>query len=189
MKKLEEYLTREGWKNDLKETRQDAIKSLDLIVNAIKWPTRIYKNNRLVNINANVLAAAYPSIEAAAQTSRCMKEYGCGDGAITTGAAAADWLAYIPVHIGLHYLSNRKKFSDEQGKLKKKEFWKDVEKVYWTQIPSIVLFYIMASPAQYALMKTGMDADSANRASFWGTLVVTRALHTYNYWKASKKNN
>lgn len=182
MQPISQYLTKEGWKRDWYETKSDAKKGLESILNAARGSLNLYRNNRYVNMNANVLAAAFPSIEAAARTSCCLEAAGCSKEAITAGAVAADWLAYIPVHIGLHYWSNRERFISE-GKFDTSAFWKDVGRVYFTQIPSIVFFYVMASPFQYGLMQVEMCADTANRVAFWGTLVATRTLHTYNFWR------
>jgi len=159
---------------------------LETIVETAKIPYNLYRDNKYVNLNANVLAASYPSIQAATLASSAMENAGCSNGAISCGAAAVDLAAYIPIHMGLHYLSKRNHFRDEKGKLNKKDFWKDVGKVYLTQIPSIALFYIMATPLHYGLMKAGFEADDANLLSYWGTLLATRTLHTYNYWKLQK---
>lgn len=187
MKTIEQYLTRDAWKEDWQETKSHARVGLEAVVKVARAPYDLYRNNTLVNMNANVLAAAYPSIEAAAQTSRIMQEEGYSEAAVSGGAAAADWLAYIPIHLALHYFSNKKKFTKENGKLDKGSFLKDVGKVYLTQLPSIALFYAMASPLQYGLMKSGLDGGNANRVSFWGTLAATRALHTFNYWNIGRK--
>ncbi len=159
---------------------------LENIVSAMKKPLELYKNNRYVNLNANVLAAAYPSIKVASLASDSMSSQGCTEGGIVCGAAIVDWLAYIPIHIGLHYLSKRHQFEDKKGNLDKKSFWKDVSRVYLTQLPSIALFYAMAGPLHYELMELGMKADNANMLSYWGTLIATRALHTYNYYRTQK---
>jgi len=187
MQNLKNYINRNVWKQDWNETKLDAEKGLETLVSLVKKPYRLYRDNKYVNLNANILTAAYPSIQAAVCASSVMSSRGYCDGAIATGAALVDWAAYIPVHMTLHYLSKRHKFKDETGKLNKKEFWKDIGKVYLTQIPSIALFYILATPLQYGLMKAGFEADSANLLSYWGTLVATRSLHTYNYWNLQRR--
>ena len=102
--------------------------------------------------------------------------------------AATDWAAYIPVHVGLQYYSNREKFRDENGHVNIKAFTKDMLKIYKTYIPSIFLFYAIAGPAHNLCLKLGLDGDSATNTSYWGTMMITRALHTYNLWRADKKD-
>lgn len=36
-------------------------------------------------------------------------------------------------------------------------------------------------------MRSEFNASDANLISYWGTLIATRTLHTYNYWKLQKK--
>ena len=61
-------------------------------------------------------------------------------------------------------------------------------KIYKTYIPSIVLFYAIAGPVHNLCLKLGLDGDSATNTSYWGTMMITRALHTYNLWRADKKD-
>lgn len=187
MQSLRNYLTVNGWKRDLDETKQDTLRGLEAIVNVAKIPYDLYRNNKYVNLNTNVLAAAFPSIQAATCASSKMSSLDCSKRTIAAGAAVIDWAIYIPVHITLHYISKGHKFRNQKGRLNTKEFWKDVGKVYLTQVPSIALFYVTAAPLQYGLMKAGFQADNANLISYWGTLIATRSLHTYNYWKLAKK--
>jgi len=163
--------------------------TLESLLNIVKTPVRLYKNNKYVNLNANVLVAAYPSIQAATCVSSAMSSSGYCNSAIATGSAVADWATYIPIHIGFHYLSKKQNFKYKNGKLNKKAFWNDVRKVYLTQIPSIALFYLMAGPLQYGLMKAGMEANTSILTSYWGTLIATRALHSYNYWRMENSKN
>lgn len=188
MQTIENYLTKEGWKNDWNETKKDARNGLETLVKAAKKPVDLYRNNKLVNLNVNVLAASYPSIAAAAYTSEIMEKEGFCDFGTSVGAGIVDWAAFIPIHILLHYKSKRHQFTNENDKLDKKKFWKDVRRVYKTQLPSIALFYAMAGPIQYTLMKDGMDGESANLLSYWGTLIATRALHSWNYYHSHKKD-
>lgn len=186
MEKLTDYLTVEGWNKDWNETKRRAKKGLEEIAKIAKAPYNLYKNNKLININANVLAAAYPGIEAAAYISKRMEETGFSDSATSAGAIAADFVVYVPVHLGMHYLSNKGKFKNEENTFDSRSFWKDTGMVYLTQLPSIGLFYFIAGPLQYGLMKAGLEAETANRISFWGTLAATRAVHTLNYWQANR---
>lgn len=186
MLKIDQYLNKEGWKQDFEETKSHARMGLEVLVETALIPYALYKKNPYVNLNVNVLAAAYPSIQAASGTSFAMEANGFSREEISFGAAVVDWLVYIPIHIGLHYFSKREQFKDENGKLKQREFWGDVGKVYLTQIPSIALFYVLAAPLHYGFMKAGLKAEDANLLSYWGTLVATRALHTHNYWKMRK---
>ena len=180
MKRLEQYLVKQGWKEDWQETRRDLARGLE-VTGASKLYD-LYKKNRYVNMNANVLLASAPDIEAGGLASKCLANAGCSPLPVTLGANVVSWLAYLPVHMGLHYASNRQRFKQEDGSFDQRAFWKDVAQVYKTQIPSILLFYALASPAQYLLTRAGMDAHTAQRATYWGTLGLTRAVHTYNYW-------
>jgi hypothetical protein len=147
--------------------------------NIVKKTLGVYKNNRLVNINANVFAAAAPSILAASGVSGLLEHNGYSPETIATVAAITDWAVYIPVHVGLHYKANRGQFIDEDGNFQRKSFWKDVGHVYATQIPSIALFYPIAGPLHYGIMKlTNIGGALANQLSYWGTMIVTRAIHT-----------
>ncbi len=139
---------------------------------------KAYKNNRLLNVNANIIAAAFPSIAAATGMSELMEYYGYPDGAIATAAAITDWVIYIPIHIGLHYKTNKEEFIDNQGDFQKKEFIKDVANLYVTRIPSIALFYVMAGPLHMYLMTKELGSGLANQISYWGTLAATRTVHT-----------
>ena len=145
----------------------------------VKKAIDVYKNNRIVNINSNILAAAAPSILAATGMSELLEYQGCSEGTIATAAAVTDWAVYIPVHVGLHYRSNKERFIDNDGYFQRKAFAKDVAHVYATQLPSIGLFYAMASPFHYYLMKScELASGVANQISYWGTMVVTRLVHT-----------
>jgi len=138
----------------------------------------MYKNNRIVNINANVLLAAAPSIAVATGVSEVMDNMGCSNQAIVLGAAISDWVAFIPIHVGLHYRTNREQFTYENGEFDRSAFARDVAHVYVTQLPSIGLFYAMAGPLHYYLMAKNIGAVASNQISYWGTMVATRVVHT-----------
>ena len=84
-------------------------KTYSTVKDAASYPYKLYKNNRYVNMNINVLAAAFPSITAASLVSYYFKSHGMGDLENSIITAATDWAAYIPVHVGLQYYSNREK--------------------------------------------------------------------------------
>ena len=155
---------------------------------AITYPYRLYKNNRYVNMNVNVLAAASPSITIASFASKYFKNSAISNLENSVLTATIDWAVYIPVHIGLQYFSNKDKFRKEDGTIDAKAFAKDVLKIYTTYIPSIILFYAVAGPAHNLCLKLGMDGNTATQISYWGTMTITRALHTYNLLKADKRN-
>lgn len=181
VRKLSEYCTLDGWKTDWKETRARH-PSLDKLVSGAM---EVYRNNRIVNVNANVLLASYPGIEAAAQMSGAMERLGSPEETTALVAAAVDWLVYVPVHLALHYAANKERFV-EGGRFSAKKLLKDAAHVYLTQIPSILAFYALAGPLHYALMDGvrmgerlySCTASAANRISYWTTLVATRTLHT-----------
>jgi len=144
----------------------------------VKKTVDVYKNNRIVNINANTLIAAAPSIAAAGGCSELMEYLGSSEEAIAIGAAITDWVTYIPIHIALHYATNKERFVEEDGNFNRKEFAKDVGHVYLTQLPSIGLFYAMAGPLHYFLMAKNLGSGVANQVSYWGTMIATRTVHT-----------
>jgi len=162
-------------------------KSYVAVKGVVSFPYRLYKNNRYVNMNVNVLAAASPSITIASLASEYFKMSGFSNLENSVVTAATDWAVYIPVHVGLQYFSNREKFRDEKDHMNLTAFTKDMLRIYKTYIPSILLFYVIAGPAHNLCLHLGMDGDSATTASYWSTMLITRALHTYNLYKSDNK--
>lgn len=176
---LEDCLRPETWVQDWERTKNRH----PCIAGMFDRAAHAYQK-KIVNLNVNVLLAAYPSIEAASSASSAMQNGGYSPEITSLAAATIDWAVYIPIHIGLHYFANREKFRDETGRFQRRAFLRDTGKVYATQLPSIALFYVLAGPLHYAGMRAGLPADTANRVSYWGTLVATRLLHTYIGFKA-----
>ena len=149
-------------------------KTIGICKNAID----IYQNNRMININMNILAASVPSIYAAGKISSLMQNHGYTEKSIAIAAILTDWLLYLPVNTYMHYKTNKDQFiKKSDNTFDKKEFVKDLAKVYTTMIPSIVLFYAVAGPLHYYLMTKKISAGLANQLSYWGTLLTTRAVH------------
>ena len=160
----------------------------DVIPNVIRYPYQIYKNNSYVNMNANFIAAVFPSITAAGLASEHFRNIGFSNLENTIATAIVDWGVFIPINIGLQYFSNKNKFLNDKSDLDIKAFAKYMSKIYRTQIPSILTFYLIAGPAHNLFLKFGMSGEAATHASYWTVLTVTRTMHTYTLWKEDKKN-
>ena len=173
MRELSDYLTLQGWKYDWDETKQRH----PFISNSLDAIIAVYRKKD-VNVNVNILAAAAPSIEAASRISGYLQQAKYGDDVISAAAAITDWAAFIPIHIALHYIANKDNFQNVEKTFDKNVFLKDTGHVYLTMLPSIGLFYLIATPLQYALLKLDVSADTANRLAYWGTMVGTRAVST-----------
>ena len=132
----------------------------------------------MLNINGNVIIASAPAIFVAGITSLVMDNMDFSKEATTWGAIIADFVAYVPINIWLHYKSNKNQFMDDKNKFNKIAFSKDVCYLYYTQFPAIVLFYVLAGPVQYWLMAKEFSGGVANQISYWASLAASRTLHT-----------
>ncbi len=187
---LASYLNRDGWRKDWRETRERH-PTLDVLLAKC---TETYRTNGYINLNLNTILAAVPSIQAAKEAGNFASMHGLSQEAIPWISAAADWLTYIPIHIGLHYVSNKEKFECEDRTFSSRAFWQDTRKTYTTSIPSIALFYVAAGPLHYILMKpqsvfgenapSGLEEGTAAQIAYWSVLLLTRAVHTYNAKRA-----
>ncbi|MFH1589300.1 MAG: hypothetical protein ABIB43_01915 [archaeon] len=146
--------------------------------NIVRKAIDIYKNNRVVNINLNVVAGSIISFGFASGMSEFMAYQGQPDAVIATAAAITELVTYFPILVGLHYNANKEEFTNEEGIFNKKAFWKDVGKFYLTNAPVMGLFYVMAVPFHDFLMGKGFRPGVANQMAYWGTMVVTRSFHT-----------
>jgi hypothetical protein len=142
---------------------------------------RTYKQNRLLNINASVLLANIPSTIIAMFVSVALERAGYAKATIALVAILVDLVIGILVQTWLHYIANREQFI-RKGAFDRRSFTKDAIHVQITCIPSNLIFYPVAGWLHYALMAgtlgVAFSAGVANQIAYWGTLIVTRAIHT-----------
>jgi hypothetical protein len=169
-----------------------SLSSLPLFMNLLRpcfkaWD-KLYAN-RYANVNLNVILASIPGIVAAREVSDYLQDTDVSNTLNAVASGAADWFVYLPLHLWLHYASNRDAFMKKSipSTLDHKLFWKDAAHVYATQIPSITLFYTLAGPAQKMLLDCGFDGRDATVYSYGGVLVLTRAVHTAILYAGDRK--
>src|SRR3989338_5908663 len=148
----------------------------------ISKTTEMYKTNRFVNINLNVLAAAAPAFIAAGIVSEIFSYAQYSKEAIAVAGLVADMIVYFPLQGFLHYRVNREQYLDEDEVNVKKGI-KDFAHLYATKIPARAVMLPIAPILQYNLMDQGIGAGVASQISYWGLTLVTRTIHSIIGWR------
>ncbi len=158
-----------------KNAEENMPKSLEEIV---QKSVNLYKNNRFVNINLNIIAAGAPAFAAAGAASRIMEYFQYSKGAIAGVALAADLAVYFPVQSILHFYANRSQYLDEKGIVNKNTYVKDLCQVYATKLPIWAITIPLCPVLQYYLMRKGMGSVEASQVAYWGMTFATRTAHS-----------
>jgi hypothetical protein len=143
----------------------------------------LYKNNRLVNVNANVLIAVAPAFLAAGVASDMMGSYQFSKEAIAVGALAADLSVFFPVQGYLHYRANKEQYLADDGEVNRNKVVKDLTHLYGTTIVSSAPLLAALPVAQYGLMAVGYSPVAASQITYWGATVITRVIHSIIGWR------
>ena len=138
---------------------------------------KLYEN-RMININLNVLIAVAPAFAAAGGASELMECFQYSKEATAAVALAADLSVYLPIQAGLHYRANKNQFRRKNGTTDWKLFAKDMGHIYGTMSPMLIGTSIVAPSVQYSLMSQGMEAFNASQVTYWGLTILTRTVHT-----------
>lgn len=158
-----------------KNAEENMPKSLEEIV---QKSVNLYKNNRFVNINLNILVAGVPAFAAVGVVSKIMECYEYSKSAIAGAALVADLAVYFPVQSILHFYTNRNQYLNEYGNVNKKLYVKDLCHVYATKLPVWAVTIPLCPVLQYYLMRKGMGSVESSQVAYWGMTFATRIAHS-----------
>ncbi|MBT3406940.1 hypothetical protein HN419_07330 [Candidatus Woesearchaeota archaeon] len=151
--------------------------SISDVVNKV---VSLYKNNKVVSVNANAVASGLPALLVASSASYCMDNLGCDAETIAIGAAAVDYVAYLGLQGALYYQGNHQSYSGSVGR---KKLRKELMHLYTSELPANVLYYSMQGPLHYVLMNHDLNAAVANQLAWVASIAVERVVHTFIGWK------
>lgn len=147
---------------------------------------RYYQRKRIININANVIAAGLLALVPTAAIVWTFKHLNPGEPAwVYTGVSViTDILADVSIYFLLHWVANHWRpvaggSERERQKLAAKPppFWKDASLVQFERALLSPLYYIIAAGLMQYLQEH-VHAGWAVLIAFPAGLLVTRALHT-----------
>lgn len=148
---------------------------------------RLYQRKRIVNVNANVTAAALLSIVIGAYPVHLVTAWVGAERELVNSliAGAIDLSIDVMIYFGLHWIANHwrplspKTEADHHDYNKEKRpFWKDATLVQFERALLSPLYYVVAVGSMWGLQVLGMHHVWAYVIGFAAAIFVTRILHT-----------
>lgn len=148
---------------------------------------RLYQRKRIVNVNANVIAAAFLSIALGAYPVHLVTTWVGAERNFTNSliAGGIDLSIDVMIYFGLHWIANhwrplkpRTEAEQKDYHKKKRSFWKDATLVQFERALFSPLYYVVAVGSMWGLQELGLHHVWAYVIGFIAAIIITRVLHT-----------
>lgn len=144
----------------------------------------VYRRHRVVNINANIIAAGLLAIAAAKIPVMLLGRLIGPENKllITLAAGVTDVVFDVLIYYGLHWLANHwrplRKHRADGTEIEARPFFKDATLIQFERALLSPLYYGAAMGLMWWLQHRGVEPSWAFVLGFVGGLVITRVVHT-----------
>lgn len=142
-------------------------------------------NNRIVNVNVNVLAAGILALGPTVLVVHLSRHFGVDDTdkfLITAITFVADLVSDVSIYFGLHWLANHRpgvrRLSQVDQAYRQMSFLRDAGTVQIQRAILSPLLYTVAFGTLYALLHAGFAREIASAVGLIAGIILTRILHT-----------